>query len=170
MIYPVTSKSSIIRSFILFAIYLIVAAYNTTLYAETGSPMGKMKGDPAVPLIITSEHLNADNKNRIATFTGSVKAVKGDSTLYADKMVVYYTEDQKKVDRIEATGNIRLYKETKTITAEKAVYYGASDSVVFTGSPQANDGKNQIAGTKMTYYIQDDRTVVENSHVVLNEK
>ncbi|MBF0463610.1 MAG: lipopolysaccharide transport periplasmic protein LptA [Nitrospirae bacterium] len=168
------------KIFISAAILLVVTALpglsTTALYAQPPSDnestsMKLFKGDKNVPLIITSNQLSTDNKNKTATFTGSVKAVKGETTFYADKMVVYYTDDQSKIKQIDATGNTKLIRGEKIVTAAKTVYFaGADEHVVFTGNPVATEGKNTITGTKMTYYMSDDRSVVENSRAHLEDK
>ncbi|MBF0553912.1 MAG: hypothetical protein HQK96_05060 [Nitrospirae bacterium] len=145
--------------------------------AKTADPAGgssfkkSLKGDNNTPLIITSSTLMADNKKRTATFNGSVKAVKGDITFLADTMVVFYTEDKnQQIDHIDSKGNIRLIQGDKIITSEQAVYYGANERVVFTGRPEAKEGKNVVTGTKIEYFFDTDVSFVENSRVHLEEK
>ncbi|MBF0566433.1 MAG: hypothetical protein HQK89_14480 [Nitrospirae bacterium] len=185
----------------------------TLLYAESdkegGSSLKLFKGsggDKKPPLIITSKTLNADNKKKTAVFTGAVKAVKGETTFFADTMVVYYSntkkdgrnqkaslknapkvspkddrqqdregprspsDSQTQIDRIEATGNVKLINGKNVITSDRATYFGDEEKVIFTGNPQAQDDKNHITGTKMTYYMKDDRSVVENSRVEMQDK
>jgi lipopolysaccharide export system protein LptA len=65
---------------------------------------------------------------------------------------------------------VKLYKDTKLITSEKAVYFADEDKVVFTGEPRATDGDNVVTGTTMTYFIGADRSYVEHSKVFLKNK
>ena len=126
-----------------------------------------------VPTVITSESLTADNKAKTALFTGSVVAKKADSTIYADRMLVYYSEggSGSNIDKIEADGNVKLVRGDRVVTSGKMVYYaGADERAIFTESPRAAEGKNVVTGTKMTYYMKDDRSVVENSKVFIVEK
>jgi lipopolysaccharide export system protein LptA len=44
------------------------------------------------------------------------------------------------------------------------------DKVIFTGEPRAVDGENVVTGTKMKFFIKEDRSYVENSKVFLNNK
>jgi len=126
-----------------------------------------------VPTVITSESLTADNKAKTALFTGSVVAKKGDMTLYADRMLVYYIESGggSNIDKIDAAGNVKLIRGDRVVTSGKLMYYaGAEERAVFTESPRAAEGKNVVTGTKMTYYMKDDRSLVENSKVFIIEK
>ncbi|MDA8431693.1 MAG: hypothetical protein M0Z60_01870 [Nitrospiraceae bacterium] len=126
----------------------------------------KVKG----PITITSESLTADNKAHTALFEGKVAAKTSEMTMYSDTMLVFYTEGSGDVTKIEATGNVRLVKGTRVITAREAVYYADQDKVVFTGDPRAMDGENVVTGSVMTYFISDDRSQVEKSRVFLKGK
>lgn len=122
------------------------------------------------PITITSETLTADNKAHQATFEKNVIARTSEMTIYSDRMVVSYKEEGGEVTRIEATGNVRLHKENRLITAQSADYFADEEKVVFTGEPRAMDGENVVTGSKMTYYIKEDRSVVEKSKVVMKGK
>jgi len=131
------------------------------------------KSAPPVPTVITSESLTADNKAKTALFTGSVVAKKGDMTLYADRMLVYYIESGggSNIDKIDAQGNVKLIRGDRVVTSGKLMYYaGAEERAIFTESPRAAEGNNVVTGTKMTYYMKDDRSLVENSKVFIVEK
>lgn len=121
------------------------------------------------PIIITSDSLTINKKNNQALFSGRVVARKDDLTIFADTMLVFYDETGSKIERIEATGNIKVLKDSKTILSEKAIYIAAEDSITFTGEPVAMDGKNLIKGDKIVYYISEDRSVISNSKVFLKE-
>lgn len=121
-------------------------------------------------VVITSQTLTADNKNNTAVFEGSVVAKTGDITIQSDKMSVIYDESENNIDRIQATGNVRVHKDERALFANEAVYFDADEKIVFTGDPKAVEGKNVISGTKIIYYFRDDRVVVEGSKVVLQDK
>jgi lipopolysaccharide export system protein LptA len=46
----------------------------------------------------------------------------------------------------------------------------AEQKIVFTGNPRAVEGSNVITGTKMIYLIAEDRSIVENSKVFLEQE
>ncbi|MDA8077495.1 MAG: hypothetical protein M0Z79_01020 [Nitrospiraceae bacterium] len=134
--------------------------------AVFGAPEAKIKG----PIRVTSETLTADNKAHTAFFEKNVVARTGEMTIYADTMLVHYTDGSGEVTRIDAAGNVRLHKGTRIITSREAVYLAAEDKVVFTGDPKAVDGENVVTGAVMTYFITDDRSIVEKSRVLLKNK
>lgn len=125
------------------------------------------------PITITSKTLTADNRAKTAVFEGDVKAVKGNMTLYADKMTVYYQGERSgsSIEKIESEGNIKLIKGDIVITSSFAQYFTAvEEKVVFTGEPRATDGESIITGSKMTYFFNSDRYFIENSRVLLQDK
>lgn len=122
------------------------------------------------PITVTSESLTTDNKAHTALFEKNVLVRTPDMTMAADKMLIFYKEDGGEVTKIEATGNVRLVKESRAITAQNATYYADEDKVVFTGEPKAIDGDNVVTGSRMTYLIKEDRSRVENSRVFLKNK
>jgi lipopolysaccharide export system protein LptA len=149
----------------LFIISLMVMFLTPVLaYPEAERP--KVKG----PITVTSETLTADNKAHTALFEKNVVAKTSDMTMAADQMLIFYKEGSGDVTKIEATGNVRLFKATQAITSQNATYYAEEDKVVFTGEPKAIDGENVVTGTRMTYFIKDDRSYIENSRVFLKSR
>lgn len=125
------------------------------------------------PVIITSEILTADNKAKTALFERSVVAKKGDMTLFADRMLVYYSEnkDGSSIKRIDAEGNVKLIKGERVVISKMATYFSEpEEKIIFTGEPRATEGENIVIGSKMTYFLKDDRSIVENSKVMLIDR
>ena len=141
--------------------FLILAAL-----AIAEEPSKKIKG----PITVTSETLTADNKQHTALFEKSVIAKTADMTIHADWMLVYYREEGGDVTKIEAKGDVKVYRDAKVITSKEATYFADEEKVVFTGSPRAIDGQNVVSGTKIIYFTKDDRSIVENSKVILKNK
>lgn len=130
-------------------------------------------GDFKVPTVITSQSLKADNKAKTALFEGSVVAKKGEMTMFADRMLVYYADEKSgsNIKKIDAEGNVKMIRGEKVVTSRFATYYAEPEEyVVFTGEPKAVEGENVVTGTKMTNYMKDDRSVVENSRVFMVNK
>jgi lipopolysaccharide export system protein LptA len=125
------------------------------------------------PTVVTSQKLTTDSKARTALFEGNVVATKGDRTTYADKMLVYYSEGKggSNIKKIDAEGNVKLVKGDRVVTSKVAVYYAEPEEhVVFTGEPRASEGENVVTGTKITYFMKDDHSIVENSKVYIVNK
>lgn len=120
------------------------------------------KDRSGLPITIKSNVLTADNKGKTAVFTGKVVAKQGDITIYADKIIVNYAEKKGDVEKIEASGNVRIVQQNKIGTAEQAVYDSRDGSITMTGNPKVMQGADSISGNAITYYVDDDRSVVSS--------
>jgi lipopolysaccharide export system protein LptA len=147
---------------------LIISVFFLCFTIQAGAENKKesIKG----PITITAESLTADNKAHTALFETKVVATTTNLTIQSDKMLVFYNEVGGDVTKIEATGNVRVLRESRIITAKAATYYADEETVVFTGDPRAIDGDNIVSGTKITYFMDNDRFRVENSKVILKNK
>lgn len=135
----------------------------SVIQADSETRKERMKG----PITVTSETLTADNKAHAALFEKNVIAQTPEITIHADTMVVFYESDGGDVSKIEATGNVKVLKDSRIITAQSATYFADQEKVTFRGDPRAMDGESIVSGTMMHYFIVDDRFLVENSRVIL---
>ena len=144
------------------------------------------KQKPEMPLSISAAQLEADQDQHLIVFKGKVKAVYGDTTLYADQLLVFYKPRKndrassssaktsqgisplgnlgsEKIDRIEARGNVRYVQGDRVATGEKATYYRDKDEIVLLGRPQVWRGENHLRGSKITFNLASQKVVVESS-------
>lgn len=155
---------------------VVMAAVLFALFVNAGWGFAaEEKGVVAVkePTVVTSQKLTTDNKAKTALFEGNVVAKKGDRTVYADRMLVYYSEEKggSNIKKIEADGNVKMIKGDRVVTSKSAVYYAEPEEyIVFTGEPRASEGENVVTGTKITYFMKDDHSIVENSKVFIVNK
>ncbi|MDA8326243.1 MAG: lipopolysaccharide transport periplasmic protein LptA [Nitrospiraceae bacterium] len=132
---------------------------------KTGKGPAAKKG----PIVITSDRLSADSNTHTAVFSGRVQAKNDNMWLYSDKMVVHYSEEGG-VQTIDAVGRVKLIKEDRVVTSDKALYTKADDKVVFTGKPKIVQGDTIVTGAVITYYVSADRMDVQNSKVLMQSK
>ncbi len=116
------------------------------------------------PLRVTSQQLEADNKNQVIIFTGKVVAKQGEVTLFADVAHVYYEkkEDGNEVREIVATGNVKVQQEDRLATGQKAVFTNADQKIVLTGQPKVWRGKDLVSGEKIIVFLDEDKSFVES--------
>ncbi|MFA5353671.1 MAG: LptA/OstA family protein [Thermodesulfovibrionales bacterium] len=135
------------------------------------APSWSAEKEEKEPTVITSQTLTADNKARTALFEGSVTAKKGDMTITSDRMMVHYSgEKGSSITRIDADGHVKLLKGERSVTSKAATYLTDPERVIFTGEPVATDGDNVVKGSKMTYFVREDRYTVESSKVFLKDR
>jgi len=116
------------------------------------------------PLRITSQQLEADNKNQLIIFTGNVVAKQGETTIYADVAEVYYEkkEEGNEVREIVATGNVKIQQADQVATGQKAVFVNSEQKITLTGQPKVWQGKDMVSGEKIIVLLEEDKSFVES--------
>jgi len=127
---------------------------------------GKSSGsDKNIPLNITSERMEGFNKKNLVIFYGHVKAIRADTTLWSDRMEIYFEREEKKVDRIVALGNVKVNQEDKNAVSSKATYYENGQKIVLEGNPRLWQKGDVLKGDKITLFLNEDRILVETADV-----
>jgi lipopolysaccharide export system protein LptA len=62
-----------------------------------------------------------------------------------------------------------MIKDKRVITSREATYYAKGEKVIFTGDPKAVEDGNVMTGKKMTYLMNEDRFLVDDSKVFLTK-
>jgi lipopolysaccharide export system protein LptA len=138
--------------------------------ADAALPKGGV--EQAVSTTITSKKMTVKNQDSQAVFEGAVVLTRGSLVVYSDRMVVMFRAQDppavsnRSVNRIEATGRVKIEKDSGSATCEKAIYYHDGDKIVLTGDPVAWDKGTRVSGKQITMFLAEDRSVVEGgSHV-----
>jgi lipopolysaccharide transport protein LptA len=124
-----------------------------------------------MPIVITAEQLDSDNKAKFAEFIGNVKAIQANFVITSDKLRIYYKgellnsekeqNDEEMLKKIVATGNVNITSEQFIAKAEKLEYDTASMTIVLIGeNSTVINGKNSITGSKIILYQKDGRIKV----------
>jgi len=132
----------------------------TSLAPAASAPNAARKDRSGLPITIKSNEMLADNKGKTAVFTGKVVAKQGDLTIYADKIVINYGDKKGDVEKIEASGDVRIVQENRIGLASHAVYDSKEGRITLTGNPKVMQGADSISGATITYYIDEDKSVV----------
>jgi lipopolysaccharide export system protein LptA len=134
----------------------------------------KISSDKPIEIVSDAlEVLQAENK---AIFTGSVIATQDNIHMKADKMVVFYRNDEKKaktspaaeesgaigkgIYRIESEGNVFFTSPTETAQGDKAIYTVDDDTINLTGRVLLTRGGNVLKGTTLVYNLETGRSVL----------
>ncbi|MBJ6801719.1 lipopolysaccharide transport periplasmic protein LptA [Geomonas propionica] len=112
------------------------------------------------PLKIKSDTLNTDNDKKTATFEGKVVARQGDMTLYTDRLVVTYSGPNNEVSQVEAFGNVRVVQEERQATGAHGIYDPKEARIILDGNPKVVSGEDVVTGRIITYYVNEQRSVV----------
>ncbi len=115
------------------------------------------------PITIKSDRMEVLQNQQVVIFSGHVVAKKEKLTIYADRLVVYYTkkDGQREVTKLVAIGHVKIHKGDWIARAGKAVYFKDQEKIVLEDNPQVWQGENTVKGDRITLYLNEDRSVVE---------
>jgi lipopolysaccharide export system protein LptA len=139
---------------------LCLVIVSRSLAAPTDKPVRKDRS--TLPITIKSNEMTADNRGKMAVFSGKVVAKQGDITIFSDKLIVNYADKNGEVDKVEAIGNVRIVQLNRTGIASQAVYESRDGRITLTGSPnpKVTQGMDSVSGKTITYYVDDDKSFV----------
>ncbi len=132
-----------------------------------GASWAEGKEKPVLPINISSDKMEILDQKGTVHFVGHVKAVRGEMTIEADDVVVYYTteevegKEKRVMQRIVAKGHVKVTKGDKVAIGEKAVYDRPKEIVTLSGNAQVWQGKNRVSGAEIVFFINEDRSIVK---------
>jgi lipopolysaccharide export system protein LptA len=167
---------------------IIVATLAVTASAAAqAAAQGLLPGDrnrgqgKDLPVQIDAKTLEVRDKSKIATFSGAVKVVQGDTTMHCDKLVVFYGQEigiadnkqavqtsadsgalpgAQNIRRIEARGNVTVTDKDQSASGNIGVYDLRAKTITLTGNVVVSQGNNVIHGERVVV-----DTVTGNAHV-----
>ena len=120
------------------------------------------------PIRIDATSLEVRDKDKAATFSGNVKVVQGDTTMYCKVLVVFYEQggqsggDQSKmktaapgpagsssVRRLEAKGGVRVEQKDQVVTGDLGVFDTKTNQVTVTGNVVLTQAQNVLKGERL---------------------
>src|ERR1043166_9014911 len=125
---------------------------------KSGSAFEFNKKDP---IYITSDWMEVDQTKNTITYKGRVVTVQADMTMRSDTLTAYYDEGMKQMKQIVAEGKVNATQGARIATGDKAVFDDSTKTVTLTGSPVMRQGNSQVTGTKVIYFVEQDRATAE---------
>ena len=116
------------------------------------------------PIFITSNWMEADRKKNTITYKGQVVAVQADMTMRSETLTAYYDPEMKQLKEAVAEGKVQVVQGDKNARGAKAIFNGKTKTVTLTGSPVVRQGNSEVSGSRITFFIEEDRAVVEGGN------
>jgi lipopolysaccharide export system protein LptA len=148
-------------------VFLMALAVNPAFGAaadDQGQKKGGTQGfefNKKDPIYITADWMEVDQKKNTITYKGRVVTVQADMTMRSNTLTAYYDPNMKQMKQIVAEGKVQATQGNRVATGEKAVFDDQAKTVTLTGDPVMRQGNSQVSGTKIIYYIEQDRAVAE---------
>ena len=85
---------------------------------------------------ITAASMEWNKKESVAIAIGEAKAIKGNSILYANKIVVFFNKkkDVETINKLDASGNVKFIREDQIATGDNAIYYVDKENILMKGN------------------------------------
>jgi lipopolysaccharide transport protein LptA len=126
------------------------------------------------PIEIVADRLIANNTEKWADFTGSVKTTQGTFSMTSDALRIYYEGDlmnppkdkstQQSIQRIVATGRVHIVSDRYVADTERAEHVLATDVLTLIGpNSRVVSGKNTLTGSKIVLLRSEGKAFVESS-------
>jgi lipopolysaccharide export system protein LptA len=125
------------------------------------------------PVRIQSDNLVVRDKDKMATFTGNVHVIQGDTEMNSKVLVVFYVDpskpgpvpattmktvqpgapagsgDQQQIKRIEATGGVLVTQKEQKAAGDSGTFDMQSNTVTLNGNVVVTHGKDVVRGQRL---------------------
>jgi lipopolysaccharide export system protein LptA len=116
------------------------------------------------PINIEADRMVSLEQKDSVLFSGNVHATQADVQINANEMTVYYSPAAKgsgqEVKKLQCVGKVEVTKGDWLGTGDKMDYLAQERKVILTGGAKAWQGKNQVAGETIVYYLDEGRSEV----------
>jgi lipopolysaccharide export system protein LptA len=121
------------------------------------------------PIKINSATLEVRDKDKMATFSGDVHLVQGDTSMRSKTLVVFYEDDapakpappsagtpkagsqqNQQIKRVEAKGNVIVVQKDQTATGDTGIFDMRANTVTMVGNVVISQGQNVVKGDTLT--------------------
>lgn len=105
---------------------------------------------------ITGDSFEFDNTQKTMMYTGNVKVVQDETSMFSDKLVIYLAKIGGQVEKAVATGNVRLLYGDITATGEKGIFYNDEQKLELEKNAKMWQGKNTITAHRILAFLQEE--------------
>ena len=135
------------------------------------------------PIQIEAASLEMRDKDKVATFSGNVKVVQGDTTMRSKTLLVFYDNEQGKdgkkagmksstpgpggsssIRRLEAKGGVIVTQKDQTVTGETGIFDMRTNTVTMLGGVVLTKDKNVLRGDRLVVDMTTGISRVESSN------
>ena len=155
------------------ACWLALPAALVAASAALAAPAAPGKGQPNAvqgfsmnrdkPVQIEAAALEVRDKDKVATFTGNVHVVQGDTTMRCKVLVVYYDNNatsgmktatpgpggQQQITRLEAKGGVVVTQADQTATGDNGLFDMKANTITLLGNVVVSQGGSVVRGERL---------------------
>ena len=133
------------------------------------------------PVQIEAATLEVRDKDKMATFSGNVHVIQGDTDMRSRTLVVFYEADanaktgvkaaqpgpggSSQIRRLEANGNVIVTQKDQTATGDKGIFDMRANTVTLVGNVVISQGQNVLRGERLVVDLANGVSRVEGGRV-----
>lgn len=115
---------------------LKTAQLERNVTVEMDTEVSEKTGESQQIVITCDGPMELDQANNMAVLRENVVAVRGEETLKADVIEVYFDPETRKIVTIVCTDNVSVQRGENISYSDKAIYNAADQKVIFVGRPK----------------------------------
>lgn len=132
-----------------FILAVAVIAAGPLLAQGTEVAFGTLQQDTSQPVEVSADNLSVSQNDGSALFTGNVVIGQGEMRLAAPRVLVFYSQDNSRIERLEATGGVTLVNGDQAAEAERADYRVNDGNIRMSGNVLLTQGANTLVSETM---------------------
>lgn len=118
--------------------------------------------DTNAPVDVAADRIEVQDRLDRAVFSGNVDVRQGRLQLNSERITVAYSSQGGiDIDRIDATGGVRLTSPSETARSETAIYDLNERIVTMLGNVVLNQGQNIVRGGRLVLDLDTGRAVMD---------
>jgi lipopolysaccharide export system protein LptA len=130
------------------------------------------------PIKITADKLEVRDKSKMATFSGAVHVIQGETNLRCRELVVFYDQDlasgskktadesktgNQQIRRMEAKGSVVVTQSDQRIVGDRADFDVRTNTVTMIGNVIVTKGDNVMRGQRMVVNLTTNIVQIDSS-------
>lgn len=153
------------RSFLLSFLSLALGLSGAFVYGSMadGARAQILRGhDSSAPVDFSADRIEVQDRADRVVVTGNVHVSQGGLTLDSARMTVaYHSAGGIEIDRIDASGNVRVTRGDERARGDVAIYDLASRIITMVGNVELTQGTNRLTGGRLVMDLKNGRSTVD---------
>jgi lipopolysaccharide export system protein LptA len=126
----------------------------------------RAKGGSSAPVDVAADRIEVQDRANRAILSGNVEARQGNMTMNSARLTVLYASANAggsgtQIQRLEASGGVRLRTPTETARSQFAIYDVPRRLVTMIGAVNLDQGANHVQGGRLVLDLDTHRAVVD---------
>lgn len=110
---------------------------------------------PSKVVDISAENFNFNRAQKVITYSGNVKVVQQDTTLFSDKLEAHLDENGRQIAKAVATGNVRIASSSGMATGEQGIFYNVEQKIELLGNAKVWQENNTVTAQRILAFLQE---------------